>query len=314
MKNGPPERASGQEPTAFEAGVMDLLAQIENRFRVDRVESFMIRYWHWSAYFSIIYVVTIFSVKRWMRDREKYDLRRPLFVWSLSLSLFSMVGFYYDGLAHLGVVWEEGLMKSICTPVMIKGQLGLWAFLFCFSKLPELCDTYFIVLRKQKLIFLHWYHHITVFIYCWYHYARMIYPAQWFITMNYFVHSIMYLYYAVRASGRYRPPVWVNIFITTLQLLQMIGGVLVNVYVYWNMVSDKDWYCDGRVETTFFFVYVAFAMYFSYFVLFAHFFYTAYFSSKKPVRGSASAAKPVVSTNQNSEAVLANGTASGTRH
>jgi len=43
-----------------------------------------------------------------------------------------------------------------------------WAF--CFSKLPELIDTVFIVLRKQPLIFLHWYHHASVLIYCWFSY------------------------------------------------------------------------------------------------------------------------------------------------
>jgi len=33
---------------------------------------------------------------------------------------------------------------------------GFWTWLFVLSKLPELGDTIFIVLRKQPLIFLHW--------------------------------------------------------------------------------------------------------------------------------------------------------------
>jgi elongation of very long chain fatty acids protein 6 len=36
------------------------------------------------------------------------------------------------------------------------------------SKVPETIDTLFIVLRRQKLIFLHWYHHATVLVYCFY--------------------------------------------------------------------------------------------------------------------------------------------------
>jgi elongation of very long chain fatty acids protein 6 len=32
-------------------------------------------------------------------------------------------------------------------------------------------DTLFIVLRKKPLIFLHWYHHITVLLFCWHAFA-----------------------------------------------------------------------------------------------------------------------------------------------
>jgi len=86
----------------------------------------------------------------------------------------------------------------------------------------------------------------------------------------------MYLYFAVRASGQFRPPLWVNIFITSLQLLQMIVGVYVNWVAYSHMKADPTWYCDGRTESSYFYVFLAFALYFSYFVLFAHFFYTSY--------------------------------------
>lgn len=254
---------------------MDIIRRIEDGFDRAQVTTFMVEYWHYSFYVSALYIISIFGVQHWMKHREGYDLRMALFCWSLLLALFSITGFLTEGVEHVRYLIANGWEPSVCHSIVSEKRLGLWAFLFCFSKGPELVDTYFIVFRKQKLIFLHWYHHVTVFIYCYYHYAFMIYPAQWFITMNYFVHSIMYSYYAIRASGLYRPPTWVNMVITALQLAQMVGGVSINVFI-WNKMSDPSWYCDGKVEKTYLYVIWSFAMYFSYFVLFSNFFYQTY--------------------------------------
>ena len=263
----------------------DPLNSVEDRFNYTSAVHFMRGVWYYSFYFSAFYVVTIFAIQRYMLNRPRYTLRRPLMIWSLMLALFSFFGFWTAGLHHWGYLLKHGWYRSVCDPVLVEKQFGLWAFLFCFSKCPELVDTYFIVLRKQKLIFLHWYHHITVMVYCWFSYSYITHPQQWFISMNYFVHFIMYSYYAVRASSFYRPPVWVNMIITSLQLLQMVIGVWINVYLYFNMKFTPDFYCDGEIETTNTYVFSAFAMYASYFVLFTQFFYSAYIKkshSRKP--------------------------------
>jgi elongation of very long chain fatty acids protein 6 len=235
---------------------------------------------HYSFYISAFYVLTIFGIQKFMKNRQRYNLRNPLMVWSLALSVFSFCGFWKASLFHWGYLLQYGWKGSVCDEVLVQRHVNLWSYLFILSKLPELVDTYFIVLRKQKLIFLHWYHHITVFIYCWYSYSEITNAQQWFISMNYFVHSIMYMYYAIRASSVYRPPVWVNMFITSLQLTQMVVGVAVNLYVFLNMHYTPGWYCDGKVETTHVYVGAAFVMYASYFVLFANFFYSAYVTKR----------------------------------
>ena len=45
-----------------------------------------------------------------------------------------------------------------------------------------------------QVIFLHWFHHVTVLLYCWHAYTAT--PAAtglWFAAMNYTVHSVMYM-------------------------------------------------------------------------------------------------------------------------
>uniref|UniRef100_A0A670ITT2 Elongation of very long chain fatty acids protein n=1 Tax=Podarcis muralis TaxID=64176 RepID=A0A670ITT2_PODMU len=64
------------------------------------------------------------------------------------------------------ILMTKGLKQSVCDQSFYNGPVSkFWAYAFVLSKAPELGDTIFIVLRKQKLIFLHWYHHITVLLY-----------------------------------------------------------------------------------------------------------------------------------------------------
>lgn len=141
------------------------------------------------------------------------------------------------------------------------------------SKLPELGDTLFIVLRKQPLIFLHWYHHITVLIYSWFSYTEYTSSARWFIVMNYCVHSVMYSYYALRAMG-YKPPRFIPMIITSMQLTQMVVGCTINLWAYDYLKAVNSSACNISPIN----IKLSIAMYFSYFVLFARFFYSTYLS------------------------------------
>lgn len=151
---------------------------------------------------------------------------------------------------------------------------GFWTWLFVLSKLPELGDTIFIVLRKQPLIFLHWYHHITVLIYSWFSYTEYTSSARWFIVMNYCVHSVMYSYFALRAM-RYRPPRVLSMLITSMQLTQMIIGCYINLWAYDYLKTAPRSSCHISQLN----IQLSIAMYFSYFVLFARFFYTTYLAT-----------------------------------
>ena len=63
------------------------------------------------------------------------------------------------------------------------GPTGLWVGLFIFSKFPELLDTAFLVLQKKRVIFLHWFHHTTVLLYCWHAYHNRIGPGIWSVRV-----------------------------------------------------------------------------------------------------------------------------------
>lgn len=267
------------------------LAQLEDRFEFDAIHEWFKKNWTISVYASALYAVTIFGLSQWMKGKAKgYDVRRWLFSWSTGLAVFSIIGSSINGFHLWSAVFRDGFMSTLCAPKGLKNiseihlaghRYGLWTWCFVLSKIIELGDTYFIILKKQKLIFLHWYHHITVLLYTWYAYTFFTATNQWFLWINYAVHSVMYSYYSIRASGIYKPPIWINMFITILQIVQMIIGLALNIYVYLN-VGDPNWDCDSNSEIGLFLSYISLAMYSSYFLLFVHFFLGTYvFKSRK---------------------------------
>lgn len=223
------------------------------------------------AWASGIYMLLIFGGQTYMAHRPAFDLRGPLTGWSMFLAMFSIMGATRTLPEFMHTLYTHGFYHSLCIPSFIENDRvsGFWTWMFVLSKVPELGDTIFIVLRKQKLIFLHWYHHITVLIYCWYSFSQYTAPARWFVVMNFIVHSIMYTYYAFRAL-RYRVPKIIAMVITSLQLIQMIIGCAVN-YMAFNY-KQNGMQC-GVSDTN---LKLSLLMYCSYFVLFARFFYNAY--------------------------------------
>lgn len=233
--------------------------------------------WHRSIYISIVYVILVFSIQYLMKNREKYRLNKALIAWNLVLSLFSLFGVVRSWPHFLYVLRKHGVEYSICERDFAYGVQGCWTWLFILSKVPELVDTLFVVLRKQKLIFLHWYHHSTVLIYCWYSSSNVNSTGRWFVVMNYTIHSVMYGYYACRAL-RFKIPKWVNIFITTGQISQMVVGIFVNTLAYFKKNRGE------RCETTYENIYWSFFMYFTYFLLFFQFFCNAYLVKSSKIK------------------------------
>lgn len=241
----------------------------EKDWHEQRFLNYMLERWTDSFLYSIIYVVVVFGGQFLMKHRPRYELRPFLALWSGILALFSIAGAIRTWPEMISTITKHSLQYSVCVPTYFKGVTSFWAFMFTVSKVYELGDTVFIVLRKQPLIFLHWYHHITVLIYVWYSYTDHTAPGRWFMVMNYTVHSFMYSYYALRAL-QFRMPKYVNMVITTLQLTQMIIGVVINIWIY--QIKNRGEFCQQTYEN----LKYSSIMYLTYFVLFAHFFITTY--------------------------------------
>ncbi len=280
------------EVSQYPVALWNELLRIEQHFDDEKSIQWMHDYWWLSFVFSGIYLLLIVVGTRAMKNREPFDLRRGLCMWSTGLSVFSV----YACIRIVPMLWNlarfGGFGFTVCGTTYYVGStgMGLWAFLFPLSKLPELVDTCFIVLRKSKLSFLHYYHHFSVFIYCWYSYAFPISTGVWFGSINFFVHAIMYGYYAVKASGR-NPPRIIAKAITTLQLSQMFLGIFLNYTAFKAFFDGKVCAMDRFTIGISIFFYVTYA------ILFGNFYYWTYIHNK-PARVAANDKPNDVSGNE----------------
>ncbi|XP_017773904.1 PREDICTED: elongation of very long chain fatty acids protein 6 [Nicrophorus vespilloides] len=261
----------------------------ESEFSHQPTRTWMSENWTLGFYYVGLYMVLIFGGQYLMQNRPRFELRGVLCLWNTALATFSIMGAVRTLPEFITTLTHHGIYNSVCIPSFIEMDKvsGFWTWMFVLSKLPELGDTIFIILRKQPLIFLHWYHHITVLLYSWFSYTEYTASARWFIVMNYCVHSLMYSYYALRAMG-YSPPRQIAMVITSLQLLQMVVGCAVNFWARQLLQSNIKCHISERN------IKLSLAMYFSYFVLFARFFYKAYLSGdrRKPKSRPANAEYP----------------------
>ena len=214
------------------------------------------------------YLALCYYGRMFMANREPFDLRKPLAYWNLLLSMFSFVGMSRTIPTLVYNLHSMSLSDNLCTAPRTSfgtGACGLWVQLFIYSKIPELLDTAFIVARKKPLIFLHWYHHVTVLLFCWHSYATEASTGLFFVTMNYSVHAVMYGYYYLMATGA--KPKWFNpVIITICQISQMIIGTLLCVTSF-GLLMKADESCAVKKEN----VIAGAIMYGSYLYLFCEF-------------------------------------------
>lgn len=126
--------------------------------------------WTISIPIAIAYLISVYCGTQFMKNRKPYNLRVPLGLWSGMLGVFSILGSYYFLPEIISKLYNDGFHKAACdNSFKSNSNFLFWSWLFTWSKVLEFGDTMFIILRKQKLTFLHWYHHamtvICVFAY-----------------------------------------------------------------------------------------------------------------------------------------------------
>ncbi|CAG7833020.1 unnamed protein product [Allacma fusca] len=197
--------------------------------------------WWWSIIFGGVYVVLIYFGQHWMKNRSPMKLKKPLLWWNLALAAFSISAFMRTLPEMISILGNNnGFHITVCSRDQMTIAHVFWEWMGTWSKVVELGDTAFVVLRKQPLIFLHWYHHVSVLIYTWFSIDANDPIHRWYMSMNSGIHSLMYSYYALRILG-VKIPRKCAICVTTLQIVQMFIGFSLNIYSVYAKRSGWDY-------------------------------------------------------------------------
>ena len=189
-------------------------------------------------------------------------LRLPFLLHNLLLSLGSLILLVLYLERTIPFLMSHGVHPTLCS-FKVYYLVEMYHIINYYFKYWEFIDTFFLVIKKKKLMFLHVYHHMATAALC---YSQIKYetPVSWVvITMNLAVHVIMYGYYAMATLGIRCP--WKK-WITTGQIIQFVIDVAVCVYGSTCLAADPvynhyiakyaSWlphvrYCHGRPGAAF---------------------------------------------------------------
>ncbi|NXG67243.1 ELOV6 protein, partial [Hemiprocne comata] len=174
------------------------------------------------------------------------------------------------------ILSTKGFKQSVCSQSFYVHPISkLWVYLFVWSKLLEMGDTMFIILQKKKLIFLHWFHHVSTLMITWYN--NMVAGSSWIVVLNSSIHAIMYSYYSMRVAG-FQVPRFIAMVITISHIVQLLGFVIIYILVIF-------WMEDKVCHTTWTSGFLSFMFCFSVLVLFWNYFLKTYLGSSQKSKG-----------------------------
>src|SRR5277367_280738 len=109
----------------------------EENFNWKDYNEFMKTKWHVSILISLIYIITIFTLKAYMKSKPRFELRTPLILWNFTLAAFSIYGAFFRLLPELSYVLKNfGYHYSVCVnPALTLNPVAMyWVYLFTISK------------------------------------------------------------------------------------------------------------------------------------------------------------------------------------
>ncbi|XP_058818388.1 elongation of very long chain fatty acids protein AAEL008004-like [Topomyia yanbarensis] len=246
-----------------------------------RVEQFPLLGSPWPVILLIILYIKF--VSEWgpklMEHRKPFGLKGLMNVYNVSQVLLNLyiglTGFYNSYFTDDDYSWVCEPINQKVTPA--RRKLIFVTYLYFLSKIVDLLDTVFFVLRKKnnQITFLHIYHHAGM-VAATYVFNKFLSGSHATLLglINSFVHVIMYFYYFLTS---FRPELknslWWKKYITQVQMFQFL---ILMIHFGAPLLLG---YCNYPT----FVLFIGFSQNIFMFTLFADFYVKAYLKARKRV-------------------------------
>lgn len=183
---------------------------------------------HETAAAITLYYAVVYGSQWLLRDTRPFALKPFSQLHNLLLSTLSLILLILMLEQCLPIVFSHGIRFAICDEHAWTQPLEFLYYVNYLVKYLEFLDTLFLVFKHKKLRFLHVYHHGATALLCFFQLNGKTSVSWVPITLNLFVHVLMYWYYFL-CSRNIKVP-WKH-WITRLQILQFILDLVAVYYV-----------------------------------------------------------------------------------
>lgn len=178
---------------------------------------------------SGLYLLIVWLGPIYMQNKKPFNFRWTLVIYNLMLIILN-----FHIASEIFFASRAANYSYLCQSVSYsydqnEMRIAKAIWWFYISKLLEMLDTFFFILRKKnsQITFLHVYHHVTMFP-IWWIGTKWVAGGQSFLgaMLNSLVHILMYSYYGLSAIGpSVYPYLWWKKYLTIIQLIQFIFGM-----------------------------------------------------------------------------------------
>ncbi|KAG6336573.1 hypothetical protein ID866_2511 [Astraeus odoratus] len=250
------------------------------------------------------YLAIIFGTQELMRYRPPQQLNALFRIHNAFLSIGSLILLALMMEEVTGLFLSSTMYSTMCAESSWTPKLEFYYMINYYFKYIELLDTVFLALKKKPLAFLHVFHHSATALLCFTQLNGKTSVSWVVISLNLFVHVVMYYYYYATAGGA---KIWWKKYLTTMQIIQFVIDLFVVYFGTYQHFAHSHWRwlphisnCAGTETAALF----GCGLLSSYLVLFINFYIQTY---KKPAKARKAGVNGNALPNGQGNGVHANG-------